>query len=320
MHHPLDPLSADEIRQAVAILRRDREVGPDWRFASVTLEEPPKALLQAYDGGPWSRRARAVTWSRADGTAYVALVDLTGERVEEFTPRPGVQPNFTPEEYHECDEMLRAHPDVLAALARRGVTDPSLALVDLWAYGDVVVPPQWRDRRVGWCDVWVRSAPGSNPYAHFLRGLHIVVDVNAMTILEIEDDGSTDRPPVMGEYAPEHVPGLVQRDDLRPLEITQRDGVSFTLDGNELRWQRWGLRVGFNYREGLVLHQIGYEDGGRLRPIAHRLSFAEMVVPYRDPTPDHYRRTAFDIGEWGLGVMTQSLELGCDCLGEIRYL
>ena len=57
-----------------------------------------------------------------------------------------------------------------------------------------------------------------------------------------------------------------------------------------------------------------------MRPVAHRLSFAEMVVPYRDPTPDHYRRTAFDIGEWGLGFMTTSLELGCDCLGEIAYL
>ena len=45
-----------------------------------------------------------------------------------------------------------------------------------------------------------------------------------------------------------------------------------------------------------------------------------MVVPYRDPTDDHKARTAFDIGEWGLGFMTTSLELGCDCLGEITYL
>ena len=45
-----------------------------------------------------------------------------------------------------------------------------------------------------------------------------------------------------------------------------------------------------------------------------------MIVPYRDPGFDHYRRTAFDIGEWGLGFMTTSLELGCDCLGEIVYL
>ena len=66
----------------------------------------------------------------------------------------------------------------------------------------------------------------------------------------------------------------------------------------------------------MVLHTVGY-DG---RSVAHRLSFAEMVVPYRDPTTDHYRRTAFDIGEWGLGFMTTSLELGCDCLGEIAYL
>ena len=57
-----------------------------------------------------------------------------------------------------------------------------------------------------------------------------------------------------------------------------------------------------------------------MRPVAHRMSFAEMVVPYRDPTNDHKARTAFDIGEWGLGFMTTSLALGCDCLGEIAYL
>ncbi len=51
--------------------------------------------------------------------------------------------------------------------------------------------------------------------------------------------------------------------------------------------------------------------------MAHRMSFAEMVVPYRDSSVDHYRRTAFGIREWGLGFMTQSLQLGCDCLGEI---
>jgi primary-amine oxidase len=45
-----------------------------------------------------------------------------------------------------------------------------------------------------------------------------------------------------------------------------------------------------------------------------------MIVPYRDASADHARRTAFDIGEWGLGFMTTSLELGCDCLGDITYL
>ena len=80
------------------------------------------------------------------------------------------------------------------------------------------------------------------------------------------------------------------------------------------------MRLGFNYREGPVIYQVAYDDHGDVRDIAYRMSFAEMVVPYRDASFDHYRRTAFDIGEWGLGFMTTSLELGCDCLGEIVYL
>ena len=44
-----------------------------------------------------------------------------------------------------------------------------------------------------------------------------------------------------------------------------------------------------------------------------------MVVPYGDPSPLHGWKNAFDAGEWGLGRMTQSLTLGCDCLGEIHY-
>ena len=122
----------------------------------------------------------------------------------------------------------------------------------------------------------------------------------------------------MGEYLPDLLPMRLR--EVAPLQVSQPDGVSFTLDGNLLSWQNWQLRLGFNHREGLVLHQVGFRDGGRVRSVAHRLSFAEMVVPYRDASPDHYRRTAFDIGEWGLGFMTTSLALGCDCLGEISYL
>jgi primary-amine oxidase len=69
----------------------------------------------------------------------------------------------------------------------------------------------------------------------------------------------------------------------------------------------------------LVLHTIGYEDGGRVRPIIYRASLAEMTVPYGDPSITQYRKNAFDVGEYGLGMMVNSLELGCDCLGEIYY-
>ena len=319
--HPLDPLSAGEFQQAAAALRRDRGVGAHWRIASIELREPSKDALSAGPGEVPAREALVVCWNRDDGHAYRAVVSLDTGAVAAWEPLPeGQQPNITLDEWHECDEMLRGDPALAAALARRGITDRSRILTDLWAFGADLVPPRYRGLRLGWADVWYRGSEQGNPYAHHLSGLHPVVDLNRMVVLEIDGSSSHGEalPQVMGEYLPKLIP--VPLREVAPLEITQPEGVSFRLDGNLLRWQNWELRLGFNYREGLVLHTVGFRDAGRLRPVAHRLSFAEMVVPYRDPTPDHFRRTAFDIGEWGLGFMTTSLERGCDCLGEITYV
>ena len=318
--HPLDPLTALEIRQAAAIVRRDRGVGDGWRFASIELREPSKADLPAIESGRLDRReASVVCWNRADGQAYRAVVSLTGDAMVGWEHLPGQQPNMTVDEWHECDAMLRSHPAVIEALARRGVTDLSRVLADMWAYGAALVPGRYAGRRIGWCDVWYRGSERGSPYAHHLTGLHPIVDLNTMTLLELEDSGPAgDGSQVMGEYLPDLLPMRLR--EVAPLHISQPDGAGFALDGTLLSWQNWRLRLGFNHREGLVLHQLAFSDGGRLRPVAHRLSFAEMVVPYRDASPDHYRRTAFDIGEWGLGFMTTSLTLGCDCLGEITYL
>ena len=318
--HPLDPLSPTEFQSTAAILRRDQGVTDSWRFASIELKEPAKADVKAWrPGDAVPRRSLSVLWDRQTNQTYEAVVDLVGDRVDSWTHQPGVCANFTVDEYHEVDHALHEHPDVLARLAARGITAPSLVLFDVWTYGKAMMPEQWRDRRLGWCDLWVRETPKGNPYAHPISGLKIIVDMNTLEVLEIEDHHDYGLPEVDGEYAP-RVRGTQQRTDLRPLEINQPEGASFVLDGNELRWQNWSMRLGFNFREGPVIYQVAFDDQGTRREIAYRMSFAEMVVPYRDPGFDHYRRTAFDIGEWGLGYMTTSLELGCDCLGEIVYV
>src|SRR5579864_2295766 len=205
--HPLDPLTAGEIRQAAAILRRDRGVGASWRFASIELREPAKDALAALEvlgsGEAAGRDAIVVCWDRGDGRAYRAVVSLTGDAVTTWEDLPGQHPNMTVDEWHECDEVLRADPAMVEALARRGITDLSLVLTDMWAYGAALVPERYRGLRIGWSDVWYRDSPASNPYAHHVTGLHPVVDLNAMTLLEIEDAADFDRPEVMGEYLPE---------------------------------------------------------------------------------------------------------------------
>jgi primary-amine oxidase len=324
--YPLDPLSAHEFSAVAAILRRDHGVGDGWRIASIELVEPTKSALANFDSGGSApaRRVEVICLQRANNATYKGVVSLSDDGLESFEHIPGVQANFTVDEFLECDELVRRHPDFIAALAKRGITDMDLVFVDTWTYGDAVAPPEYRDRRLGWSDTWRKDGPGQSPYAHPVSGLHCVIDVNAMEVLRIEDNGGVDEPTVMGEYVPKHIPERIRsasrREPLKPLHLTQPEGVSFTLDGNLLQWQNWSLRVGFNHREGMTLHTIRYRDGDRIRSVAHRISLAEMIVPYRDSSEDHYRRTAFDIGEWGLGFMTTSLELGCDCLGEIRYL
>lgn len=59
----------------------------------------------------------------------------------------------------------------------------------------------------------------------------------------------------------------------------------------------------------MVIYSVAYIDGSRgRRPVAHRLSFVEMVVPYGDPNDPHYRKNAFDAGEDGLGKNAHSLK------------
>ena len=323
---PLDPLSPDEFRATAALLAREHGVGDGWRYASVEMVEPAKEDVAAFvsDGTVPDRVARAVLLDKGRNLTHIALVSLTAGAVLSFDAVPGEQANFTVDEWEEADAALRAHPDVIAALARRGITDLELVFMDTWTYGAALIPPQYEGRRIGWSDTWVKAHDGANPYAGPVNGFHCVIDLNTMELLEIEDSFVVDKPEIMGEYVPRQIPDRIRdastRPELKPLDVVQNDGPSFTVDGHEIRWQNWSMRVGFNYREGMTLHRIGYEDDGVTRSIANRLSFAEMVVPYRDPSVDHYRRTAFDIGEWGLGFMTTSLELGCDCLGEIRYL
>lgn len=331
--HPLDSLSTEEFRQTAEILRRGGLVGDGWRFTSIELKEPEKSWVKAWrPGDPVPRTSFAVLLDRAENKTYEATVDLTGEKVVSFEHIPGVQPNFTVDEFYEIDEAMRKHPDVIAALADRGFTDMSLILIDTWAYAKALMPAsvelaravlrrteKYPNRRLGWCDLWARATPEGNPYGHPVSGLQLVVDMNTHELLEIDNDHSYGQPETDCEYVPS-VRGIEPRTDVKPLHITQPDGPSFTLDGSELKWLNWTCRLGFNYREGPVIYQLTFDDNGTKRDVAYRMSLAEMVVPYRDPSFDHFRRTAFDIGEWGLGVMTTSLELGCDCLGEIVYV
>jgi len=145
------------------------------------------------------------------------------------------------------------------------------------------------------------------------------VDLTNRKVLKLVDTGYTHIPMESGDYLDPKVTGPMCT-DMKPLHIKQPEGASFTVKDNIVSWQNWEIRVGFNGREGLTLHDISFYDRGRKRKIMNRASVSEMVVPYGEPSPTHDWQNYFDAGEYQFGRLANSLVLGCDCLGKIQYL
>jgi primary-amine oxidase len=307
--HPLDPLSAAEVVQAANIVRAAHDLGAGMRFETIVLRER--------DGlDPNERLAFVSTYDIATGNLFEAIVSLRRGAVESWTPRPGAKPRIAPDEFLLAEQIAKADPRFVAALAKRGITDLSLVCSDPWSCG-VFGHADEEGRRLIQTITWVRNRPFDNHYAHPVEGLSAVVDINRGEVLRIDDYGVVPVPREEANYTARFQQSW--RSGLKPIEVIQPEGPSFTVDGWSVAWCGWSFRIGFTPREGLVLHDLKIRDGDAVRSILKRASLAEMVVPYGHPAGVHPRKNAFDCGEYGIGVLANSLKLGCDCLGAIHY-
>ncbi|MEZ5775038.1 MAG: primary-amine oxidase [Hyphomicrobiaceae bacterium] len=315
--HPLEPLTAAELSHAAAIVRRDLDLGPGQRFETIDLFEPEAAERDAAaaEDRALPRRAFVSTYDTASDRLVELIVSLDDERIESRTERGNARPRIGPDEFLEAERIVLADPRFVAALARRGITDLSLVCADGWSVGSGF--PGGEERRLVQAIVWVRSFAEDNQFAHPLEGLSAVIDINRGEVLSVSDEGPAEAPPTPGNYHERFQTRW--RTDMKPIEVVQPEGASFTVAGHAVTWCGWRFRIGFNAREGLTLHDIEIRDGDSYRMVMRRASIAEMIVPYGSPYGLHPRKNAFDCGEYGIGAMANSLKLGCDCLGAIRY-
>ena len=315
--HPLDPLTPDELATVVAAVRRARSLDERHLFVTVQLDEPPKESVIAWDGtGTLDRVAHVVVWDQQAGALSEGRVSVAGE-VRSWRELPGDQAPVLLPQLEKGIAAVRADARIREGLALRGVEQLDDVHVELWPFGGLLPEHLDDGRRLAWTPLWERRTPDDNQYAHPIYGLHAVVDLDTGEVIDVEDHGVQ---PIPAEAAHYRQSQLADPRPVKPLEIDQPDGPGFTLDGWLVRWQTWSLRVGFCPREGLLIHDVRYDDDGNERRIAYRMSIAELVIPYGDPSQGSYRKNAFDTGEVFIGYYTNSLELGCDCLGEIRYL
>ncbi|KAL9947559.1 hypothetical protein ACHAQF_007332 [Verticillium nonalfalfae] len=323
--HPLDPLDAYEIENVVSIVRSQKG---NAHFNTVTLHEPRKQDMLKWLAEPATapvpmRVADVVVVDRS-GQVYDVLVDLDRGIITKWEALDGVQPMIILEEMINVEHILRKDPKVIEQCRIIGIAPEDMDKVycDPWTithdekYGTKVRAQQ--------ALLYYRPHIDDSQYS-FPLDFYPVFDVAKKEVIDI-DIPPVRRPLSLAKPNNYHIPDIEKeggfRTDLKPINITQPEGVSFTVQNRVIRWQNWSIHVGFNYREGIVLNDINFFDKfeGKARPLFYRLSLAEMVVPYGNPDHPHHRKHAFDIGEYGAGNMTNSLALGCDCKGAIHYM
>ncbi|KAK0663738.1 Copper amine oxidase 1 [Lasiodiplodia hormozganensis] len=321
--YPIDPLSEVEIEKAVAIIRKEH---PDLHYNAVTLWEPRKLEMQAWLANPQvnprPKRRADVVCIGPGSKVYDGIVDLEEGKIISFALTDGVQPLITMEDLQIVESIVRQDPKVVEQCGILGIPANEMHKVycDPWTIG--------YDERFGNKVRLQQALMYYRPHVddcQYVYPLDFCPIFNADTKEVIHIDVPKVRRPLSKAPPNNYHAASIEaeggyRTDLKPINITQPEGVSFTMDGRFISWQNWKLHIGFNYKEGLVLSNVTFNDKGNERPIFWRISLAEMVVPYGNPEHPHQRKHAFDLGEYGGGYMTNSLSLGCDCKGAIHYM
>jgi primary-amine oxidase len=314
--HPLDLATTEEFRAVREVLADAGLLGDSVRYCFAGLEEPDKAAVLAHtDGERVDRRFRVLLLDMSGGPSRDVVVSASRGEIDsavELDPATSGQLPIIDSEFEIMEEIVLASAEWCDALRRRGIDPATVRAVPLSAGAYY---PEETGRRMARVLGFRQDHEKDSPWAHPVDGVVAYVDLVAREVSRVVDHAPLPVPDEPGNFDdPEQVGP--QRTTLKPIEITQPEGVSFTLEGNRLRWEGWDLRIGFNEREGLTLHQIGIHG----RPVVYRASIAEMVVPYADPSPVRFWQNYFDAGEYMFARYANSLELGCDCLGEIRYM
>ncbi len=315
--HPLDPLSYQEIWRVLELIRDAGHMDRETRFSQLTLHEPPKSDVLAWSPGTEMPRS-AYALVRHGNDSFEAIIDLSAGQVASWSPLQGIQPNWSGDDYEAVVDKVLEHPDFLAGLKARGITDTTFLDCD-------TIPPGYfgtegeRGRRIG--NVSCAEPRGvRNAWTRQVEGLSAVVDLDSEEVLRVVDDGPVPLSATDADFdrttleRPREVPG--------PLDTRQPLGPGFEIDRHWVSWQNWRFHLRPDQRVGAVLSLVSYQEqlDGPARSVMYQGHLSEIFVPYMDPSFGWYRRNFIDVGEFMAGGLAKALLRGRDCPDYATYI
>ena len=301
--HPLDSLTAAEIQATTKVLSAHPAFPQGAQFVMMVAKEPAKSVVTSYTPGTSvARQSFSVILDRRGNRTFEAVVDVNAGTVVSWKHIPGVQPLVLAGEGEAVSKLVKADTRWQAAMKKRNITEFEKVQVDVWAAGQL--PAAYKGSRMLRALSYFKG-DATNFYGQPIEGVVALVNMTTDKVVDVADSGVLPLPPPSQELD-EKSTGT--RAAPKPLTITQPDGASFEINGQEVRWQKWRFRYAMHPREGLVLHTVAYDDEGRVRSILYRGSLSEMVVPYGDTDGNWRWRSAFDVGEYSVGRLASSIE------------
>jgi primary-amine oxidase len=312
--HPLDPMTWQEHWTLLEVLRETGHYNDSTVVPLVALHEPAKSLVWGWKPGqPIPRAAHIVLKQQA--RTFEAVVDLSGRRLVSHREVPGVQPNWLRGEFTAMESDVKKHPEFIAAMGRRGITDFTFIDCGAGPPGYFGLPEE-EGRRVayGSCQ---DARQVRNTWTRQIEGLVFVYDMNERRVMRVIDDGVIPVPRTVADY--DEASLGTPWSPLPPITITRPAGHGFQLDGHEVTWQNWSFHVRPDQRAGMIVSTVRYRDGDRPRQVMYQGNISEIFVPYMDPATSWYHRNFLDIGEYVSGGLAKSMEPGVDCPADAAW-
>ncbi|MDZ8068899.1 MAG: primary-amine oxidase [Nostoc sp. DedQUE08] len=306
--HPLTSLTEVEISTAVSVIQREKNLSEMVAFPLIALQEPDKEeVLNFTPGKVFGRKAFLVIYERSENKTFEGIVDLRSKTLSSWKEIPSVQPAIANSEYELATQIVKADPRWQKAMQKRGITDFEQVKISWWAPGILSKQEEATGNRL--CrGLSYYKGKGWNYYGSPIEGVLATVNLNTGKIASFVDRENIPFSQENWNYDVKSLGKLLS--PLKALKILQPNGRSFQIEDNEISWQGWKFRYSMHPRNGLMLYQVTHKDGENIRPILYRASLSEMVVPYGDPQPTWSFKNAFDVGEYNLGLLANTMELG----------
>lgn len=304
LKHPLDDLTVQEIADSVAIVKTAGQIRESTRIVVINTLEPLKNEVLT-NPAAIPRQALVVVYDLESRLLSELTVDLGARKIAGKKDLPGIQPSIMLDEYDRAAKVVKADPRWQEAIRQRGITNFDEVAVDGWAPGLLSENERTSGLRI-MRGLAYYQGDSSNYYARPIEGIVAVVDMGAGQVIDVIDTGIA--PIAKGKQQFDEASNAPLRANVSPMTIEQPNGPGFSVHGQLIRWQNWQFRYSFQPMKGLVLYQVGYEDQGKLRSIAYKMSLSEMLVPYSAAPRNWSFRNAFDVGEYGIGRTAHALD------------